>query len=64
MYFKQFYLGCLAQASYMIGSRGEAAVVDPRRDVEMYIEQQGFGHITNVIGGMTAWNSARFEAVA
>jgi hydroxyacylglutathione hydrolase len=39
MYFKQFYLGCLAQASYMIGSRGEAAVVDPRRDVEEYLEE-------------------------
>ena len=39
MYFKQFYLGCLAQASYMIGSRGEAAVVDPRRDIEPYIEE-------------------------
>ena len=39
MYFKQFYLGCLAQASYMIGSRGEAAVVDPRRDVEAYLEE-------------------------
>lgn len=44
MYFKQFYLGCLAQASYMIGSEGEAAVVDPRRDVDEYIaeaESQG-----------------------
>jgi hydroxyacylglutathione hydrolase len=39
MYFKQFYLGCLAQASYMIGSKGEAAVVDPRRDVETYIDE-------------------------
>lgn len=39
MYFKQFYLGCLAQASYMIGSEGEAAVVDPRRDVEEYLEE-------------------------
>jgi hydroxyacylglutathione hydrolase len=38
MFFKQFYLGCLAQASYMIGSDGEAAVVDPRRDVEEYLE--------------------------
>ena len=34
MHFKQFYLGCLAHASYLIGSEGEAAVVDPRRDVE------------------------------
>ena len=27
MYFKQFYLGCLAHASYLTGSEGEAAVV-------------------------------------
>jgi len=39
VYFKQFYLGCLAQASYMIGSDGEAAVVDPRRDVDEYLEE-------------------------
>lgn len=39
MYFRQFYLGCLAQASYLIGSRGEAAVVDPRRDVDEYLEE-------------------------
>lgn len=39
MYFQQFYLGCLAQASYMIGSEGEAAVVDPRRDIEVYLEE-------------------------
>ncbi|HEX8458863.1 MAG TPA: MBL fold metallo-hydrolase [Pyrinomonadaceae bacterium] len=37
VYFKQFYLGCLAHASYLIGSEGEAAVVDPQRDVEQYI---------------------------
>jgi hydroxyacylglutathione hydrolase len=28
------------------------------------LEQQGFSRITNVVGGMTAWNNARFEAVA
>jgi len=39
MYFRQFYLGCLAQASYMVGSDGEAAVVDPRRDVEVYLDE-------------------------
>ena len=38
MYFEQFYLGCLAHASYMFGSDGEAAVVDPQRDVDIYIE--------------------------
>jgi len=39
MFFKQFYLGCLAHASYLIGSEGEAAVVDPRRDVDEYIDE-------------------------
>src|SRR5438067_5581942 len=39
MYFKQFYLGCLAHASYLIGSGGEAAVIDPQRDVEQYINE-------------------------
>jgi len=38
MYFEQFYLGCLAHASYLFGSDGEAAVVDPQRDVEIYID--------------------------
>jgi glyoxylase-like metal-dependent hydrolase (beta-lactamase superfamily II)/rhodanese-related sulfurtransferase len=37
MVFRQFYLSCLAQASYLIGSNGEAAVVDPRRDVDEYL---------------------------
>ena len=39
MHFKQFYLGCLAHASYLIGSEGEAAVVDPQRDVEQYVTE-------------------------
>src|ERR1700682_3601152 len=38
MYFEQFYLTCLAHASYMIGSEGEAAVVDPQRDVDIYMK--------------------------
>jgi glyoxylase-like metal-dependent hydrolase (beta-lactamase superfamily II)/rhodanese-related sulfurtransferase len=38
MYFEQFYLGCLAHASYLFGSNGEAVVVDPQRDVEIYLE--------------------------
>src|SRR6266550_3896696 len=41
MYFKQFYLACLAHASYLIGSEGEAAVVDPQRDVDEYIKEAG-----------------------
>jgi glyoxylase-like metal-dependent hydrolase (beta-lactamase superfamily II)/rhodanese-related sulfurtransferase len=39
MYFKQFYLNCLAHASYLIGSEGEAAVVDPQRDVDQYLAE-------------------------
>jgi hydroxyacylglutathione hydrolase len=38
MYFEQFYLGCLAHASYMLVSQGEAAVVDPQRDVDIYLK--------------------------
>ena len=50
MYFEQFYLGCLAHASYMFGSDGEAVVVDPQRDVEIYLERAAaeelrIGHI-------------------
>jgi glyoxylase-like metal-dependent hydrolase (beta-lactamase superfamily II)/rhodanese-related sulfurtransferase len=35
--FEQFYLTCLSHASYLIGSEGIAAVVDPQRDVEIYL---------------------------
>jgi hydroxyacylglutathione hydrolase len=37
--FKQFYLPCLAHASYLIGDEatGTAAVVDPQRDTDQYI---------------------------
>src|SRR6202790_2399814 len=38
MHFEQFYLTCLAHASYMLGSEGEAAVVDPQRDVDIYLK--------------------------
>jgi glyoxylase-like metal-dependent hydrolase (beta-lactamase superfamily II)/rhodanese-related sulfurtransferase len=38
MYFEQFYLGCLAHASYLLASEGVAVVVDPQRDVELYLK--------------------------
>jgi glyoxylase-like metal-dependent hydrolase (beta-lactamase superfamily II) len=40
MLFKQFYLNCLAHASYLIGDEETrtAAVVDPQRDIERYLE--------------------------
>jgi hydroxyacylglutathione hydrolase len=36
---KQFYLPCLAHASYLMGDEetGTAAVVDPQRDTDQYI---------------------------
>src|SRR5215203_4555334 len=39
MNFKQFYLGCLAHASYYVGSGAEAAIIDPQRDVEQYLAE-------------------------
>jgi hydroxyacylglutathione hydrolase len=38
MYFEQFYLGCLAHASYLLASESEAVVVDPQRDVDLYLQ--------------------------
>jgi hydroxyacylglutathione hydrolase len=39
--FQQHYLGCLSQASYLIGDRGtgRAVVVDPQRDVGRYVDE-------------------------
>jgi hydroxyacylglutathione hydrolase len=45
MYFEQFYLGCLAHASYLIASEGEAVVVDPQRDVEIYLKAAADHHL-------------------
>lgn len=39
MQFKQFYLGCLAHASYYLGSQNEAAIIDPQRDIEQYLDE-------------------------
>jgi glyoxylase-like metal-dependent hydrolase (beta-lactamase superfamily II)/rhodanese-related sulfurtransferase len=38
MYIKQLYTGCLSEAAYYIESKGEAAVIDPLRDVDVYLE--------------------------
>lgn len=39
MFFQQYYLDCLSQASYLIGdeSTGRAIVVDPRRDISDFL---------------------------
>jgi hydroxyacylglutathione hydrolase len=37
MFIKQLYTGCLSEAAYYIESNGEAAVIDPLRDIEAYL---------------------------
>ncbi|MGH1504048.1 MAG: MBL fold metallo-hydrolase [Acidimicrobiales bacterium] len=44
---EQFYLDCLSLASYLVGDRttGRAVVIDPQRDISMYLDaaaQHGF----------------------
>ncbi|MFJ3728615.1 rhodanese-like domain-containing protein [Streptomyces sp. NPDC090045] len=63
MFFAQYYLDCLSQASYMIAdeSTGQAVVVDPRRDVSEYLvdaEARGF----RVIGVINTHFHADFVA--
>lgn len=36
---EQIYTGCLAQGAYYISSNGEAAIIDPLREVQPYIER-------------------------
>jgi hydroxyacylglutathione hydrolase len=38
MHIQQLYTNCLAQAAYYIESNGEAAIIDPMRDIDIYIE--------------------------
>ena len=38
MYIKQLYTGCLSEAAYYIENNGEAAVIDPLRDIDEYLQ--------------------------
>ncbi len=38
MYIQQLYTGCISEAAYYIESNGEAAIVDPLRDIEVYLD--------------------------
>jgi hydroxyacylglutathione hydrolase len=38
MYIEQLYTNCLAEAAYYIESEGEAAIIDPLRETEPYLE--------------------------
>jgi len=37
MYIEQLYTGCISEAAYYIESNGEAAIIDPLRDIESYL---------------------------
>ncbi len=63
MYFAQHYLDCLSQASYLIGdqSSGQAVVVDPRRDVQEYLDDAA-AHGLRIIGVINTHFHADFLA--
>jgi len=50
MIFKQYYLGCLSHASYLIGDEtsGRAVVVDPQRDILQYVADAAEHGLTTV----------------
>jgi glyoxylase-like metal-dependent hydrolase (beta-lactamase superfamily II)/rhodanese-related sulfurtransferase len=46
MMIERFYLACLSHASYVIASNGEAAVIDPQRDVAIYLDYLSAKNLT------------------
>ena len=38
MFIQQLYTGCISEAAYYIESNGEAAVIDPLRDIDVYLD--------------------------
>lgn len=52
MILKQYYLGCLAHASYLLGDEktGTGVVVDPQRDIDQYLEDAaGLGLVVRYV---------------
>ncbi|MBO9591424.1 MAG: MBL fold metallo-hydrolase [Niabella sp.] len=43
---EQIYTGCLAQGAYYISSKGEAAIIDPLREVQPYIDRAAKDGVT------------------
>ena len=39
MYIEQLYTGCLSEAAYYIESNGKAAIIDPLRETEPYLQK-------------------------
>ena len=46
MKIEQIYTGCLAQGAYYITSNGEAAIIDPLREVQPYLDQMAKDGVT------------------
>ena len=61
MKFTQYYLDCLSQASYLIGDEtsGQAVIVDPRRDIEEYLEDAK-AHGLTIVGAINTHFHADF----
>lgn len=38
MFIKQLYTGCLSEAAYYVESNGHAAIIDPLRDIDVYLQ--------------------------
>ena len=38
MYIQQLYTGCISEAAYYVESGGVAAIIDPLRDIEEYLQ--------------------------
>ncbi|MGH2664727.1 MBL fold metallo-hydrolase [Flavobacterium sp.] len=45
MHIEQIYTGCLAQGAYYITSDGEAAIIDPLREIQPYLERLERDHV-------------------
>jgi hydroxyacylglutathione hydrolase len=45
MHIEQIYTGCLAQGAYYITSNGEAAIIDPLREVQPYLDRLERDHV-------------------
>jgi glyoxylase-like metal-dependent hydrolase (beta-lactamase superfamily II)/rhodanese-related sulfurtransferase len=44
MKIEQIYTGCIAQAAYYIENNGEAAIIDPLREVQPYVDRAAKDH--------------------
>ncbi len=46
MFIQQLYTGCLSEAAYYIESNGVAAIIDPLRDIDAYLQLAAERHTT------------------